>query len=132
MTPNPMPSDRSFGFTFAVVFGLLAAWQAWVGHARISLVFAVLGSLFLLVTLTRPGLLRGLNRAWMKFGEMLHRIVSPIVLGAMYFVVLTPFAVVMRLFGRDALQRRLDPNARTYWIDRTPPGPAPDSLPHQF
>jgi hypothetical protein len=127
-----MPSDRSFGFTFVVIFALIAAWQTWIGHMRVALAFAVMSAVVLLVSMLRPVLLHKLNVAWMKLAEILHRVVSPIVLGGMYFVVITPFAVVMRLFGRDALQRRLDPQARTYWIERNPPGPAPDSLPHQF
>lgn len=132
MTPNTMPSDRSFGFTFVVVFVLLAAWQAWIDHVRIALFFTGLSVAVLLVALSRPALLNRLNRAWMKLAELLHRIVSPIVLGGMYFLVITPFGIVMRLAGRDALLRRLDPTARSYWINRDPPGPAPDSLPHQF
>lgn len=126
------PSDRSFGFTFVAVFALLAAWQAWTGQAGMALFFTGLSAAILLVALWRPALLNRLNRAWMKLGALLHRVVSPIVLGAMYFLVITPFGIVMRLAGRDALQRRLDPTARSYWIKRDPPGPAPDSLPHQF
>lgn len=126
------PSDRSFGFTFVVVFLLLAAWQAWAGRSVFAGVFAGFGALTLVVTLIRASLLAPLNRLWMKFGALLHAIVNPIVLGGMYYCLIAPIGIGMRLFGRDPLNRRLDRDARTYWIDRTPPGPPPDSLPNQF
>jgi hypothetical protein len=127
-----MPSDRSFGLTFVVVFAIIAAWQAWADRPGIAYIFLGLSIAFLIATLTRPALLHGLNRAWMRFGALLHNVVNPLVLGGIYFLVFTPVALVMRLAGRDALRRKLDAEVKSYWIDRTPPGPPPDSLPHQF
>jgi hypothetical protein len=131
--PKPIaPSDRSFGYTFAVVFLLIGAWQAWAGRFVAASVLALLCAVTLAITLVRPSLLSSLNRAWMKFGALLHAVVNPIVLGGMYFLLITPVGIVMRLFGRDALKRRLDGEAASYWVERSPPGPPPDSLPHQF
>jgi large-conductance mechanosensitive channel len=127
-----LPSDRSFGFTFVVVFALIAAWQAWVGRAAVAFTFGGLSIAILVVALARPALLHALNRAWMRFGALLHKVVNPIVLGGIYFLVFTPVALIMRLAGRDALRRKLDTQAKSYWIDRDPPGPPPDSLPNQF
>jgi Saxitoxin biosynthesis operon protein SxtJ len=127
-----MPSDRSFGLTFVVVFLIIAAWQGWAGRSGVAYTFLGLALAILTVAFTRPALLHGLNRAWMRFGALLHNIVNPIVLGGIYFLVFTPVAVVMRLAGRDALRRKLDTQAKSYWIDRDPPGPPPDSLPNQF
>lgn len=127
-----LPSDRSFGMTFVVVFALLAAWQAWAGRAAAAYTFSGLSIAVLLLALARPALLHGLNRAWMRFGALLHKVVSPIVLGGIYFLVFTPVALVMRVAGRDALRRQLDTQATSYWIERDPPGPPPDSLPNQF
>ena len=127
-----LPSDRSFGFTFVVVFLLVAAWAAWSGRYIAGGVFAASAVGVLAVTLLCAAVLRPFNKAWMKLGLALGTIVNPIVLGAMYFLLLAPIGFVMRAAGRDALRRRLEPDARTYWIERTPPGPAPDSLPHQF
>jgi hypothetical protein len=98
----------------------------------VAYAFAGLSLAILAVALARPGLLHGLNRAWMRFGALLHKVVNPIVLGGIYFLVFTPFALVMRLAGRDALRRKLDSQAKSYWINRDPPGPPPDSLPNQF
>jgi large-conductance mechanosensitive channel len=131
-TPVPLPSERSFGLTFVGFFTLVAAWQAWAGRPVAAGILAGAAALTLLATLVRPLLLRPLNRAWMKFGALMHAVVNPIVLGAMFFVVIAPTGIVMRLFGRDALRRKLDREAASYWIRRDPPGPAPDSLPNQF
>jgi hypothetical protein len=131
-TPVPLPSERSFGLTFVGFFTLVAAWQAWAGRPVAAGILAGAAALTLLATLLRPLLLRPLNRAWMKFGALMHAVVNPIVLGAMFFVVIAPTGIVMRLFGRDALRRKLDREAASYWIRRDPPGPAPDSLPNQF
>ena len=130
--PVPLPSDRSFGLTFVVVFLLGAAWAAWTRHVPIAIVLAALAALTLAVTLANAKLLHPLNRAWMKVGAAIHAVVNPIVLGGIFFLVIAPLGIVMRLAGRDALRRRLEPEARTYWIERAPPGPAPDSLPNQF
>jgi len=127
----PLPSNRSFGTVFTVFFALVGAWSWWRGGAAYPWAMAAAG-LTLLVTLAAPRVLTPLNRAWMKLGELLHRVVSPIVLGVIFFAIFTPVGVVMRLAGRDALKRRFEPAARTYWIERQPPGPDPSGLPHQF
>ena len=127
-----LPSDRSFGITFVVFFTIIAAWKAWTGSLGLAYVFSGLAITTLIVALARPALLHGLNRAWMRFGAMLHAVANPLVLGAIYFLVLTPVSVAMRLAGRDALRRKLDVKAKSYWINRDPPGPPPDSLPSQF
>jgi hypothetical protein len=129
--PPPLPSNRSFGTLFVAVFALLGAFGWWRGSALYPWAFA-LGALVLLVTLAAPAWLAPANRAWMKLAAILNRIVSPIVLGVLFFVVLTPAAFVIRRLGRDAMKRRFDPSARTYWVERDPPGPDPSGLPNQF
>ena len=119
-----MPSDRKFGWTFAVLFLLAGA----ISHPWLMAV----GAAFALVTLTRAHWLSPLKRAWMKFGELLNRVVSPIVMGVIFFAVFTPVALVMRLTGRDALARRYEPALPSYWKRREPPGPAEDSFRNLF
>jgi hypothetical protein len=115
-----MPSDRKFGWTFAVLFLLVGAFYSpWL--IAISAVLAV-------ITLTRAHWLAPAKRGWMKLGELLHHIVSPIVMGVIFFGVFTPVALVMRAIGRDALARSYEPAAPTYWKRRDPPGPADDSF----
>ena len=122
-TAIALPSDRSFGWTFAVVFSLVALIYPW------ALAFAVLMAA---ITVIRAELLAPLKRAWMKLGELLHHVVSPLVLGLIFYVVFTPVAFVMRLAGRDAMCRAWDPAAKSYWITRTPPGPREDSFRDPF
>lgn len=127
----PLPSDRSFGFTFAVVFGLVGAWLLW--RSNDYFVAAIAGAAaFLALALAAPRLLHPFNVGWMRLAALLNRIVSPIVMGAIYFVLLTPVAVAMRLRGRDELRRRFEPGLSTYWIKRDPPGPAGSTFPRQY
>lgn len=124
-------SDRSFGLVFAVVFAVLGTWPLLRGEALRP--WAVLiASGFLVVALARPAWLHRLNLLWFRLGLLLHRIVNPLVMGILYFAVMTPTALLMRLLGKDPLRLRRDPIASSYWIPRDPPGPDPDSMRHQF
>jgi Saxitoxin biosynthesis operon protein SxtJ len=82
--------------------------------------------------LVAPRLLAPLNHAWMWLGLMLHRVVAPVLMGIVFFGVILPIGVVMRLRGKDLLRLRFDHNATSYWIIRDPPGPAPEGLKNQF
>jgi hypothetical protein len=126
-----LPSDRSFGITFTVVCSAFAAWLWWknMEGATLSLSIAIA---LLAISFVRPSILRPLNRAWMAFGALLHRVVSPLVLGILYFGMFTPIAFALRLRGKDAMRRRADPQAESYWIRRDPPGPPSDSLKNQY
>jgi Saxitoxin biosynthesis operon protein SxtJ len=93
--------------------------------AAVALAFALVGML-------RPAWLAPLNRLWMRFGLLLGAVVSPIALGLLFYGVLTPIGVLMRLFRSDPLRLRRDPSARSYWLPRQPPGPPPRSMDRQF
>jgi predicted membrane metal-binding protein len=129
--PVKMPTDRSFGVTFAVIFALVAAWLYWRGHRYALPALGVAGA-FALVAATVPRILHPLNVVWMKFGFLLGMIVSPIVLGVIYLLLFVPVGLFFRMTGRDALKRKFDSGLNTYWIDRTPPGPDGKSFPRQF
>lgn len=124
-------SNRSFGVVFTVVFLIVALLPLLKGEGP-RIWGLVVSSLIAAVTLLRPSLLTAPNRLWMKFGLLLGRIVSPVVIGILYYGVITPFGIVMRLAGKDPLRLKRDPGAATYWIRRDPPGPPPDSLTNQF
>jgi hypothetical protein len=126
-----LPSNRSFGWTFTGIFVLVGAYGLWHGGPVLSWLLALAG-LTAIVTLTRENWLTPLNRAWMKLGELMGRVVSPIVLGVMFYGMFTPIALVMRLVGRDALCRRFEPQAPSYWVKRDPPGPAEDSFGNMY
>jgi hypothetical protein len=139
-------SDRSFAITFAVVFGLIAAYfyffggpswmpdslqsaswypKTWMGLAGISGAFLVVG-------FTVPSILHPFNVVWMKFAMVLNMIVSPIVMGLLFFLTVTPMAILVRIMGKDLLRLRLEKDAKSYWIERDPPGPPPESIKNQF
>jgi hypothetical protein len=124
-------SDRSFGFVFAAVFFIIGLLPLLAGRSA-YIWLLVIGAGFLLVALAAPTLLAPLNRLWGRFGLLLHRVVSPLVLGIMFFLVVTPTALLMRVFGKDPLRLKFDNAASSYWIDRIPPGPTPESLKEQF
>jgi hypothetical protein len=126
----PLPSDRKFGLLFSIAFGALAIYMWWRGSSRYP-ISAAISALFLAAAITKPELLRPLNRAWMALSLALNRIVSPVVLGTLFFVVFTPVALLMRLFNRDTMRRQFDRGAESYWIPRDPPGPSPESLREQ-
>ncbi len=124
-------SDRSFGIVFAVVFGIIAIWPL-LHEGGLRWWSLIIGLGFLAVSFVRPTLLAPLNYIWTKFGLLLHRIVNPLIMGILFFIVVTPIGLVMRLGGKDLLRLRFEPNQQSYWIEREPPGPAPDSMKHQF
>jgi hypothetical protein len=126
-----LPSNRSFGWTFTAIFIVVGMYGLLRGGVALSWVLA-LAALTALVTFSRETWLTPLNRGWMKVGELLGRVVSPVVLGLIYFGVFTPVGVLMRLCARDALCRRFDGAAPTYWVKRDPPGPAHDSFRNMF
>jgi hypothetical protein len=124
-------SDKGFGQVFAGFFAIMAALSWWRGHIawHYTLPIAVV---FLVIAYTHPRLLGPLNKAWLKLGLLMFKVVNPIVMGLLFFVTITPIGVVMRMTGKDFLRLRLDKNAKSYWIDRAPPGPPPQSMKNQF
>ncbi len=124
-------SDRSFGVVFGVVFLIIALWPLF-SSGGVRVWAAIVSVAFFLAAFALPKILAPLNKLWMRFGLLLHHIVSPVVLGILFYLFVTPMGLVMRLFGKDFLHLRFDSSARSYWIERNPPGPKPDSLDNQF
>jgi hypothetical protein len=128
----PLPSERRFGVFFAAVFALATLYALFVSARPVVVALCAVASLgFGLLALARPTALRPLNRAWATLGHWLGRIVSPIVLGVIFFLLITPVALLTRLFGRDELRLRRGAGT-SYWIARDPVGPAPESFRDQY
>jgi hypothetical protein len=125
------PSDRSFGLVFAAFF-LLVALAPLRKHMPVRFWAAGLVLAFLAVALIRPSLLRPLNKVWMLIGRLMGKVITPVVTGILFFVFFTPMGLLMRFFGKDSLRLSFDKKARTYWIERTPPGPPPEEMLNQF
>lgn len=124
-------SDRGFGLVFAGLFVVIACWPMFYGEAPRWWAFGIAAILAMIAAL-RPALLAGPNRLWTKLGVLLGNVVGPIAVGVLFYGVVAPLGVVMRLTGKDPLRVKLDARADSYWIPRKPPGPPPDSLTHQF
>ena len=132
MKSETLPSERSFGLLFTLIFVTLAGHRVYVGASgALTILFGLLALLLLIVSIRIPALLRPLNKAWFALGLLLGRVVSPIVLGIIFFGLITPTAVIARFLGRDELRlkKRM---SETYWINRDPAGPTPDSFKNQF
>lgn len=124
-------TERAFGLTFCAVFVLIGLYPLLYG--RMPRLWALaLALLFLSLALLAPAVLRPANVLWLKFGELLRRITSPLILGLMFYGLITPIGLLMRLTGKDPLRLRPDPSSNSYWIRREPPGPPTDSLHRQF
>ena len=113
---DKISSNRSFGILFSIVFAIIAFWPIISGDPLrlwsipISIIFLVLG-------LFNSKLLNPLNIVWVKFGELLGRIIAPIVMAIIYFIIVTPIGLFMRLIGKDLLNIKFS-QANTYWIKR--------------
>lgn len=87
---------------------------------------------FSLSALIYPRLLRRLNWFWLKVGLLLHALVNPVIMGLLFYLIVTPLGLASRWLGNDLLRLRFDRSLDTYWIERRPPGPSPDTMPRQF
>ena len=114
---KPQSSNRSFGILFFIVFLILSLWPLKSGNNP-NFYFFVASVIFLILGAFNSKLLSPLNKAWIKFGEILGLIIAPIVMGIVYFVILTPVSLIVRLFGKDLLGLKFLKENETYWIKR--------------
>ncbi len=124
-------SDRSFGIVMTAAFALIALLNWWHdGHSWGWTCGIAL--LFLLAAVGYPAALKPLNWLWFKFGLLLNKVVNPIVMALVFFGTVLPTGLVMRALHKDPLRLKRQPDAISYWIERRPPGPAPESMKDQF
>jgi hypothetical protein len=124
-------SVRGFAVVMTVAFVIIGLWlslkygrPAWLPLA-VAFAFAAAG-------LFRPQILSHLNRWWFRLGLLMGAIVAPLMMGLIFYGVVTPIGWLRRLCGGDSLALRRDPEATSYWIDRQPPGPKPEQLDRQY
>ena len=122
-------SERAFGIVFAVVFAIVALWPL-IGSRGIR--YWGIAVAFLAAALIRPAILRPLNLVWFKVGLLLHHVVNPLVMGLIFLLGVLPTALVMRVRGRDSMRLDAAKAAGTTWVERVPPGPAPDTMKNLF
>lgn len=112
-------SNRSFGFVFAGAFAVIGLLPA-LHHRPIRIWALALAAAFLAVALLMPSILRPLNKAWFLLGMMLGKIVTPVMMGLIFFAGITPIAALRRALKSSGLDTRFDSKAASYWIPREP------------
>ena len=128
---RPASSDRSFGLVFAAALTIISVLPLLHGGSPrwwtlgLAVVFAA-------AALVRPQVLHLLNRAWLGFGHLLHRIMSPLVMGVIFFLCVTPIAWIMRRRGGDLLSLRRRPDLKSYWIERPVTAQDAQSMRNQY
>jgi hypothetical protein len=125
-------SDRSFGLVIAVGFALVALAPLWRAPHQPRWWAIAIAIAFALVALLSPQRLAVLNRLWLRFGLLLSAVVSPIILGLLFYTTLLPIGLLMRVTGKDPLRLRPDRASGSYWIRRDSSIVATDSMKHQF
>ena len=109
-------SDKSFGILFFIVFLLIAIWPLF-GDGSIRYWSLVVAFIFFAIALLKQELLKPLNIAWIKLGEILGKVIAPIVMALVFFLILTPTSIIVRLFGKDLLKLKFSKDS-SYWIKR--------------
>lgn len=112
-----LPSNRKFGWFFTAIFSLAALYSWWIDSSEWLYALSGIGALFFTATVLRADVLLPLNKAWMRFGFILGMIISPIVMGLIFFGIFSPIGILMRIFGRDELQLRVNQRA-SHWVNR--------------
>ena len=113
---DKISSNRSFGILFSIVFAIIAFWPI-INESPIRLWPIPISVIFLVLGFLNSKLLNPLNVVWVKFGELLGRIIAPIVMAIIYFIIVTPIGLFMRLIGKDLLNIKFS-KSNTYWIKR--------------
>jgi len=112
-------SNRSFGIVFFVVFLLIAVFPL-ANSEDLRIWSLIISLIFLILGLLKSKILTPLNKIWFKFGILLGKIVSPLIMGAIFFLVVTPIGIILRLMGKDVLNLKYNKN-NSYWIENSSP-----------
>tara|TARA_Y100000590_G_C15721037_1_gene1013554 strand:+ start:2123 stop:2509 length:387 start_codon:yes stop_codon:yes gene_type:complete len=110
-------SDKTFGIFFSIIFFIISIYPIFYKN-QLNYIFLLFSFIFLLVSLTRPKLFSFLNKLWINLGFLLGKIISPIVMAIIFFFLITPIGLLLRIFGKDFIKLKLNNNHKTYWIDK--------------
>jgi len=114
---NKKSNNRSFGILFFIVFLILGLYPTLKGNSP-NIYFILISIPFIILGLINSKILTPLNNTWIKLGEILGIIIAPIVMAIIYFFILTPISLIVRIFGKDLLSIKFDKQVNTYWINR--------------
>ena len=118
--PIEKSTEKSFGVVFSIVF-LIVSLYPLINSEGLRIWALVVSTIFFLLAFVAPKVLVLPNKLWFKFGILLGSIIAPIVMTLVYFVVVLPIGLIMRLLGKDLLRQKLDKNVKSYWIERSEP-----------
>ena len=110
-------SNRSFGILFFLVFLGFGLWPL-TKEMSPNIYLIIISVIFIILCLLNSKLLSPLNNLWIKFGEILGKVIAPIVMAVVYFLILTPISLLVRLFGKDLIEMKFNNNVKSYWIKR--------------
>ena len=108
--------NKQFGYLFFLIFLIIGLWPL-LNSEKINLFFIFISSIFLILTLINSRILTPLSNLWIKFGELLGKVIAPIVMGFVFFLILTPISLLLRIFKKDLLKLNFN-NYTSYWIKR--------------
>ena len=114
-------SERSFGFVFSFVFLIVACFPLLVDGGELKTWSLLAAVVFLFLAISIPQILKPLNILWFKFGFLLGKFVTPIIMAAMFFIVITPTGIILRLFNKDVLSLKINKLSDSYWVKRDIP-----------
>ena len=112
-------SNRSFGIVFFIVFFFIAIYPV-INDGHVRIWSLIISAIFLILGLLNSEILSPLNKIWFKFGILLGKIISPLVMGLIFFIVVTPIGLLMRLINKDLLNLKFNKN-KSYWIEKNEP-----------
>jgi hypothetical protein len=114
---NAKSSSKNFGILFFIVFLIIGLWPL-INSNSVRLWSLAISSIFLIISFIKPDILKPLNYAWIKLGELLGKIIAPIVMFIIFFLVVTPLSFLVRLLGKDLLNTKFN-NSKSYWLEKT-------------
>ena len=117
MKPKIKTNNKSFGILFFIIFLLIGLWPLLNGE-ELRIIYLIIGFVILFLGIINAKILTPFNKIWIKLGEILGIIIAPIVMALVYFVILTPISIIIRVFGKDLLGLKFLKEKNTYWIKR--------------
>lgn len=115
---NNVGTNRNFGLVFFIFFLIISIWPL-IDGGTLRIWSIVISLAFLFLGLLNSKILSPLNLLWMKFGELLGKVIAPMVLSLIYFLVITPIGLLMRLIGKDFMKKNFSKKNNSYWIKRS-------------
>ncbi len=119
MLQNKIPSNKSFGIVFFILFLIISLWPL-LNSGNVRIWSLLLSLIFLILGILNSRILTPFNKIWMKFGILLGNVVSPIIMVIVFFLVITPISLLMRIFKKDLLNLKFNKNY-SYWIEKKGP-----------